>query len=181
MNRQRPTMQAQAQTMQKQIEHLQNGVRQRGDLIEQSEKRLSESYAKLAEMEARRSGFEVRAKELQDQIRDHTKLAADGKREAERITADLSRVQDQSRNLEPQRKELAKLSSLREQGERQLGEVDARLSERRLELVRLQEEIRVREEQRQRLSLLPAVGGDLAIQAKVETLGADAKSIMPKN
>jgi chromosome segregation ATPase len=160
---------------------LQAGVRQRSDLIDQSEKRLSESYAKLAEMDARRAGFEARAKELQDQIRDQTKLAADGKREAERIAADLSRIQEQSRSFEPQRKEVSRLTSLREQGERQLGEVDTRLTERRAELARLQEEIRTREEQRQRLSLLPAVTGDLGIQAKAETIGSDAKSIMPKH
>jgi chromosome segregation ATPase len=129
-------------------------------------------------MDSRRAAFEARAKELQDQIRDQTKQATDGKREADRIVAELSRLQDQSRTFEPHRKELSRLASLREQGERQLGEVDNRLAEKRAELTRLQEEIRTREEQRQKLSLLPS--GDLAVPVKVETIG-DAKSIMPKH
>jgi chromosome segregation ATPase len=167
--------------LQKQVEHLQTGVRLRSDLIEQSEKRLSESYAKLAEMDARRAGFEARAKELDDRMREQTKQVADGKREADRITSDLARIQEQSRVLEPQRKEVARLASLREQVERQLGDADARLLERRAELARLQDEIKAREEQRQRLSLLPAGTGDLGVKAKVETLGSDAKTILPKH
>jgi chromosome segregation ATPase len=131
-------------------------------------------------MDARRSGFEVRAKELDDRIREQTKQAADGKRETDRIAADLARIQEQSRVFDPQRKEVARLTSLREQGERQLGDVDARLVEKRAELTRLQDEIKAREEHRQRLSLLPAVTGDIGVQVKAETLG-DAKTIMPKH
>jgi chromosome segregation ATPase len=182
MNRQRPALLAQVQTLQKQVETLQTGARQRSDFVEQSEKRLSESYAKLAEMDARRASFEARAKELQDQIREQGKQAADGKREADRIVADLARLQEQSRTLEPQRKEVSRLLSLREQSERQLNEIEARLAEKRAELTRVQEEMKGREEQTKRLSVLPpSLTGDLGVQVKAETLGSDAKTILPKH
>jgi uncharacterized protein (DUF3084 family) len=87
-------------------------------------------------------------------------------------------VQEQARNFEPQRKELARLVALREQNERQLSEVDARVAQKRSELLHLQEEIRVREEQRQKLSRLPV--GDVAVQAKVEAAAAEPVKVIPQ-
>jgi chromosome segregation ATPase len=181
LNRQRPALLAQVQTLQKQTEHLQNGVRHRSEFIEQSEKRLSENVAKVAEADARRATYEARAKELQDQLRDHTKRSADDKREADRIASEISRLQEQSRALEPQRREVVRVTALREQGERQLGEVESRLSARRQELLRIEEAIKARaEEQRQKISAAPIEGGHKSGHAKVEAAASDDLKLNPK-
>jgi hypothetical protein len=77
------------------------------------------------------------------------------------------------RNLEPQRREVARLVSLREQGERQLGDVEARLGQKRLDLQRLQDEIKASEEQKQKVSQVIVPGASMVLPTMKGSISRD--------
>ena len=104
-------------------------------MVAQLELRVTDAVARGANMEARRAAAEEKLKEHQEQARDQVRLAAEAKGEADRALVELARTQDQLKRLDAQRRELSRITALKDEAEAQLSELGQKLSAKRRELV----------------------------------------------
>ena len=89
---------------------------------------------------------------MQDQVREHAKRIADAKLEADRASIETARVQEQVKQLDAQRKEVARLAQLREQIEKHIADLEQKLSEKRKEFARVVDDFAALDSQRSDLS-----------------------------